>query len=458
MPGRLDRKRLESLIRRGEVDTVLTVFPDQYGRLMGKRVVGRHFLEHVRHDGVHACIYLFTVDMDMEPLPGFTLTSWERGYGDMRLVPDLGTARLVPWLPATALVFCDAVTEAGEPIEEAPRRVLRRQVERAAALGYTVKVAAELELYCFRESFDAARARRYHGLTPVAGYLEDYHILQTTREEPLVRAIRNAMEAADVPVEASKGEWGRGQEEINLAYADPLEMADRTALYKHGAKEIADQHGCSVTFMAKYDMGAAGSSFHLHSSLWDRAGRRALFAPPARARGARALAPLFGPWLAGQMAMARELAYFYAPTVNSYKRYQAGSFAPTRIAAGWDNRTCGFRLCGEGASFRVENRIPGADANPYLAFAATIAAGLHGIQARLKAPRLHEGNAYEDDTLPQVPKTLREAVGELERSTVARAAFGDRVVDHYLHTARLEQQAFDQAVTDWELMRNFERI
>lgn len=444
-------------MRRGAVDTVLTVFPDGYGRLMGKRTVARHFLEQVLEEGVHACIYLFTVDMEMEPLPGFTLTSWERGYGDMRMVPDLGTLRLVPWLPGTALVFCDVYTEEGEPIEEAPRWVLKRQVARAAALGYTVKTAAELELYCFRESFEQARARRYHDLTPVAAYLEDYHILQTTKEEPLVRAIRNAMEAAGVPVETSKGEWGRGQEEINLAYADALEMADRTALYKHGAKEIAHLQGCSVTFMAKYDMGAAGSSFHLHSSLWDRAGRKALFAPPARAR-ARAMTPLFGQWLAGQMAMARELAYFYAPTVNSYKRYQAGSFAPTRIAAGRDNRTCGFRLCGEGRSFRVENRIPGADANPYLAFAATIAAGLHGIQSRLKAPTLYEGNAYQDETLPQVPKTLREAVAELERSRAARAAFGDRVVDHYLHAARLEQQAFDQAVTDWELMRNFERI
>lgn len=457
MPARLDLRTLRRLVRRGEIDTVLAVFPDHYGRLMGKRVVARHFVEHVARSGSHACIYLFTVDMEMEPLPGFALTSWERGYGDMHCVPDLRTLRRLPWLPGTALVFCDVYDDEGRPIEEAPRWVLRRQVERAARRGFQVKVAAELELYCFRESFAQARARRYHGLTPVADYLEDYHILQTTREEPLIRAIRNAMEGAGVPVETSKGEWGRGQEEINLEYAEALEMADRTALYKHGAKEIADQHGGSITFMAKYDMGAAGSSFHLHSSLWDRAGRRPLFA--TRGRGApRSLPPLAGQWLAGQMALARELALFYAPTVNSYKRYQAGSFAPTRIVAGWDNRTCGFRLCGEGAAFRVENRIPGADANPYLAFAATIAAGLHGLQNRLKAPRLYEGNAYQDATLPQVPKTLREAIGELERSRAARAAFGDRVVDHYLHLAQLEQQAFDQAVTDWELLRNFERI
>ena len=457
MPGRVDVKTLESLVRKGEIDTVLTVFPDGYTRLMGKRLVARYFLDHALDDGVHACIYLFTVDMEMEPLPGFKLTSWERGYGDMKMVPDLATLRVIPWLPKTALVFCDVYSEEGEPVEEAPRWVLKRQLERAAAKGYVVKTAAELELYCFRETFEAAQAKRYQGLTPVSGYLEDYHILQTSKEEPLVRAIRNGMEAADVPVETSKGEWGRGQEEINLAYAEALESADRTALYKHGAKEIAHLQGCAVTFMAKYDVNAAGSSFHLHSSLWDKTGRKSLFATPGRS-GAKQGTPLFGQWLAGQMAGARELAYFYAPTINSYKRYQAGSFAPTRIVAGWDNRTCGFRLCGDGSSFRVENRIPGADANPYLAFAATIASGLHGIAQKLKAPKLYEGNAYEDATLPQVPKTFREAIEELDRSKLARAAFGDRVVEHYLHTAKLEQEAFDRVVTDWELMRNFERI
>lgn len=453
-PDRVDPHGLEALIRQDEVDTVLTVFADGMGRLLGKRVVGRYFLDHVVDDGVHACIYLFTVDMEMEPLPGFQLTSWERGYGDMKLVPDLGTWRLVPWLPKTALVFCDVYTEEGEPIEEAPRWVLRRQLERAARHGYTVKTASELELYLFRESFDEARAKRYHGLTPVSGYLEDYHILQTSREEPLVRAIRNHMEAARVPVEFSKGEWGRGQEEINLRYAEALEMADRHVLYKHGVKEIASQQGGSVTFMAKYDTGAAGSSCHIHSSVWDRNGRRSLFA----GRDGREGTVLFQQWLAGQLAMARELAYFYAPTVNSYKRYQSGSFAPTRIAAGRDNRTCGFRICGEGPGLRVENRIPGADANPYLAFAATVAAGLHGITRKLKPSRLYEGNAYEDPRLAQVPKTLREALDELEASRVAREAFGARVVEHYLHHGRLEQQAHDQAVTDWELIRLFERI
>jgi glutamine synthetase len=285
MPGRLDRRSLEALVRKGDIDTVLTVFPDGYARLMGKRLTARHFLEHAVEDGVHACIYLFTVDMEMEPLPGFTLTSWERGYGDMKMVPDLGTLRLIPWLPKTALVFCDVYTEEGEPVEEAPRWVLKRQIARARSRGYVVKTAAELELYCFRETFEEARAKRYQNLTPFSTYLEDYHILQTTKEEPLVRAIRNGMEGADVPVETSKGEWGRGQEEINLVYAEALEMADRAVLYKHGAKEIAHLQGCSLTFMAKYDMGAAGSSFHLHSSLWDRSGRKPLFTGGKDPRG-----------------------------------------------------------------------------------------------------------------------------------------------------------------------------
>src|SRR5437867_914605 len=308
MPGRLDARGLEALVRKGEIDTVLTVVPDHYGRLMGKRMVGRHFVDHVLADGVHACIYLLTVDMEMEPQTGFKLTSWERGYGDMKMVPDLGTLRVIPWLAKTALVFCDVYTEEGEPIEEAPRWVLKRQIARAAAHGYVVKTAAELELYCFRETFEEARAKRYQNLTPFSTYLADYHILQTTKEEPLVLAIRNGMEAADVPVETSKGEWGKGQEEINLVYAEALEMADRAVLYKHGAKEIAHLQGCSLTFMAKYDMGAAGSSFHLHSSLWDKAGRKPLFPAAGKGHAHRSgFTPLFGQWLAGQMAMARDL-------------------------------------------------------------------------------------------------------------------------------------------------------
>ena len=454
MAGNLDLKELEDLIRKEDVDTVLTVFPDIQGRLMGKRVVGHYFLDHVAAEGLHACLYLLTVDMEMEPLPGFGLTSWEKGYGDMKMRPDLGTLRLIPWLPKTALVFCDVYSEEGTPLEEAPRWILRRQVERAAKAGYTVKMGSELELYLFRESFEEARAKRYYGLTPIAGYLEDYHILQTTREEPLIRAIRNGMEGANVAVEFSKGEWGRGQEEINLRYAEALEMADRHTLYKHGAKEIAHLRGCSLTFMAKHDIGAAGSSCHLHSSLWDETGEKPLFPGKSPRTGSH----LFQQWLAGQLALAGEFIYFYAPTVNSYKRYQAASFAPTRLVAGWDNRTCGFRLCGDGAGLRIENRIPGADANPYLAFAATVAAGLYGIHHQLKPPHLYESNAYEDAALPRVPRTLRQAIAALETSEAARDAFGEHVIEHYLQMARSEQEAFERAVTDWELLRNFERI
>ncbi len=454
MPGNLDLEALHELVLKGDIDTILVAFPDMQGRLMGKRVTGHYFLDHVEHDGIHACAYLLTADVDMEPLPGFRLASWNTGYQDFQAVPDLTTLRPIPWLEKTAMVLCDLVSEEGEPIEESPRRILQRQVERARAMGFLPMVASELEFYLFKDSFDSAREKGYHNLTPFGWYLEDYHILQTTKEEPIVRAIRNGMEGAGIPVEFSKGEWGAGQEEINLRYAEAVEMADRHSIYKNGVKEIAHLKGHAVTFMAKYDMKHAGSSFHLHASLWDLDRKRNLFAQEGRHPGSE----LFKHFLAGQIALARELSLCYAPYVNSYKRYQAGSFAPTRIAWGWDNRTCGFRACGHGNSLRVENRIPGADANPYLAFAATIAAGLHGIEQKLPLPPMFEGNAYESASIPQVPRTLREAIAEFDQSKVARQAFGDRVVEHYVRAARLEQEAHDKAVTCWELMRNFERI
>ncbi len=454
MPGNLDLEALHELVLKGDIDTILVAFPDMQGRLMGKRVTGHYFLDHVEHDGIHACAYLLTVDVDMEPLPGFRLASWNTGYQDFQAVPDLTTLRRIPWLEKTAMVLCDLISEEGEPIEESPRRILQRQVERARAMGVLPMVASELEFYLFKDSFDSAREKGYHNLTPFGWYLEDYHILQTTKEEPIVRAIRNGIEGAGIPVEFSKGEWGAGQEEINLRYAEAVEMADRHSIYKNGVKEIAHLKGHAVTFMAKYDMKHAGSSFHLHASLWDLDRKRNLFAQEGRHPGSE----LFKHFLAGQIALARELSLCYAPYVNSYKRYQAGSFAPTRIAWGWDNRTCGFRACGHGNSLRVENRIPGADANPYLAFAGTIAAGLHGIEQKLPLPPMFEGNAYESASIPQVPRTLREAIAEFDQSKVARQAFGDRVVEHYVRAARLEQEAHDKAVTCWELMRNFERI
>jgi glutamine synthetase len=454
MPGNLDMHALERLVAEGAIDTVLVAFPDMAGRLVGKRVTAPFFVEQVARDGMHACNYLLTVDLDMQPMPGYRMASWEGGYGDFHAVPDPATLRRIPWLEKTALVLCDLDDLEGRPIEEAPRRILARQVERAAALGYRVKLASELEFVLFRDSYEGARRKRYFDLETIGWYAEDYHIFQTSKEEFLHREIRNGMAGAGIVVECSKGEWSPGQQEINLRYGDPLPTADDHVVYKNGAKEIAHAKGVSLTFMAKWDMRQAGSSFHLHASLWDAGGERNLF----QGDGAREGSPLFRHWVAGQMALARELSYFFAPYVNSYKRYQAGTFAPTRIAWGWDNRTTGFRVCGQGPSLRIENRLPGADANPYLAFAATIAAGLHGIERRLEPPPLFRGNAYEDPTLPRVPGSMREAVAALEGSAFAREFLGERVFEHYLHTARLELEAYDQVVTHWELERNFERI
>ncbi len=455
-PGRLTLEDLRAQVAAGEIDTVIVAMVDMQGRLMGKRVTGRFFADEVAQSGAHACSYLLGCDVEMEPLPGYRLTSWGTGYHDVRLVPDFETLRRLPWLERTALVLCDVVDEAGEPIPESPRQILRRQVERARERGVQLMVASELEFYLFRETYESARTKHYHDLNLYGHYSEDYHILQGTKEEWLIRQFRNGLDGAGVPVEFSKGEWGAGQHELNLRYTTPVEMADRHTLMKHGAKEIAALNQVAVTFMAKWRADAAGSSCHLHSSVWDRDGRHSLFWE----KGGRPLgmSALFRHYLAGQLAGARELAYFYAPYVNSYKRYVAGTFAPVLAVWSHDNRTVGFRVVGEGQSLRLENRIPGADVNPYLSFAATIAAGLWGIERKLEPPAMFEGDAYKAEGLPRVPGTLREAVAELERSELARDAFGDRVVDHYLHTARLEQQAYDRAVTCWELARNFERI
>ncbi|MBA3728391.1 MAG: glutamine synthetase [Actinobacteria bacterium] len=457
--GRLDAKTVTDLVGKGDLDTVLMVFPDLQGRFMGKRVTGDFFLNDVL-DGegaVHACNYLLAVDMEMEPVPGYAYANWDTGYGDLKAVPDLSTLRLVPWLEKTALVICDVLDEeTGEPIPVSPRQILKDQLRRAGEAGLTVKTGSELEFYLFKDSFDEAAAKRYQDLVPHSNYIMDYHILQTTKDEYMIRRIRNAMDAAGVPVEFSKGEFGRGQQEINLRYAEALEMADRHSIYKNGVKEIAALAGRAVTFMAKWSMAEAGSSFHLHSSLWGEDGSRSLMwdddAP-------HHLSDTFRFYLGGLMATAREMAWMFAPSVNSYKRYQLGSWAPTAIVWGHDNRTCGFRLVGEHASYRVECRIPGADANPYLAFAATIAGGLQGIEQKIEPPEMFHGNAYEAKDVPRVPTSLHEAIEAFEKSEVARAAFGDFVFEHLLNTARQEQVIFDNnAVTDWELARYFERI
>ena len=446
---------LRSLVASGEIDTVIAAMVDMQGRLMGKRVTGRFFLDQVAESGAHACSYLLGVDVEMEPLPGYRLTSWESGYHDLHMRPDFGTLRRIPWLERTALVLCDLAHETGDPVEESPRQILRRQVERARAQGYLAMVASELEFYIFRESYASAQRKQFVNLEPYGRYIEDYHIQQGTNEEWFVRQIRNGLDAAGVPIEFSKGEWGPGQHELNLRYARPVEMADRHTIFKHGTKEIAALNDLAVTFMAKWRADLAGSSCHLHASLWDPDGVRNLFWEDGAAP--LGMSALFRHFLAGLLAGARELAYFYAPYINSYKRFLAGTFAP--VAAVWshDNRTCGFRVVGHGTGLRVENRIPGADANPYLMFAATLAAGLWGIERRLEPPAMFEGDAYRAADLPGIPRTLRDATAALERSEIAREAFGHRVIDHYLHTAHLEQDAYDRAVTTWELARNFER-
>lgn len=453
--AKLEPQQLRDLVAAGHVDTVVTVFPDMVGRFLGKRITGEFFVEQVLDAGMHACDYLLACDMEMDPVPGYGFASWEKGYGDFHAIVDPGTLRLLPWLTKTALAICDlAQTQDHTPVAVAPRQILKKQVERAAAAGFLPMMGSELEFYAFVDSYEQAKKKHFHDLEPYGWYIEDYHILQGTKEEWFIRAIRNAMQGAAVPVEFSKGEWGPGQHEINLRFASCLEMADRHTLYKNGVKEMAAQREISITFMAKWHEKCAGSSCHIHSSLWNSDGTKSLFAD--------ADAPLqhsriFRCWLAGQLAHARELTLFYAPFVNSYKRYQAGSFAPTKIAWSQDNRTVGFRVLGAGDGLRVENRIPGADANPYLAFAATVAAGLDGIDRQLEPTDAFAGNAYSAAELPEVPMSLDEAIAALDESRFARDALGDEVVEHYLHAGRTELRKSSEVVTCWERQRCFER-
>jgi glutamine synthetase len=428
------------------IDTVIVAFTDMQGRLLGKRLHRDFFFEQIEHGhGTEGCNYLLALDMEMAPVPGYEIASWERGYGDFALAPDLGTLRQIPWLEATALVLCDVRWEDGSPVRPSPRQVLRAQLSRAAALGFEVMVGSELEFYLLRETYAEASGKHYRDLTPSVPYILDYHILATSFDEPLLRQIRNGMHAAGIPVESSKGEAWPGQQEVNLRYADALTTADNHVVYKNGAKEIAHLNGCSITFMAKPYESWIGSSCHIHSSLW-RGGESA-FAGET---------DVFRSYLAGQIACGRELALFFAPNVNSYKRFAAGSWAPTTLAWGRDNRTCGFRVVGSGPGLRVETRIPGGDVNPYLAFAALIAAGLHGIEHSLELGPALEGNAYESSA-DRFPSTLREAIAALESGAVARAALGDDVVDHYLNYGRTEQSLFDRVVTCYERERFFER-
>ncbi len=442
----LTLNELKRDVENGSIDTVVVAFTDMQGRLLGKRVHAQYFVEeHIAEHGVEGCNYLLALDMEMEPVPGYSIASWEQGYGDFAMRPDLDTLRRIPWLEGTALVLCDVTWNDGLPVRPSPRQVLKAQVERAQAAGYEPMIGSELEFYLLKESFEEAHAKHYRDLTPSVPYILDYHVLATTYDEPLLRQIRNGMYAAGITVESSKGEAWPGQQEVNFRFADAVTMADNHSIYKNGAKEIAHLNGCSITFMAKPDHSWIGSSCHIHASLW-RDGENAFAGGP----------DVFKQFLAGWIAGAKELAIFLAPTINSYKRYAAGSWAPTTLAWGHDNRTCGFRIVGHGAAQRIETRIPGGDVNPYLAFAALIAAGLHGIEGGLELPPPLEGNAYESDA-ERFPSTLREAIEALERGTIARAALGDDVVDHYLNYARTEQRLFDEVVTCYERERLFER-
>ena len=441
MQGRINLDELKRLIAGGEIETVIAVFPDMYGRLVGKRFVAQYFLDDVAGHGMHACDYLLACDMEMDPVPGYAFTSWAKGYGDFNPIPDYDTLRVASWQEKSALVICDI------DVPLAPRTMLRHQVERAAKLGFTPMAASELELYVFKDSYDSAAEKGYIRLEPIGRIIEDYHVLQGTKEEFLIGAIRSHLERSGVPVESSKGEWGPGQQEIGLRYADAVEMADRHAIYKHAAKEIAWKAGHAITFMAKWDERYAGSSCHIHMSLWDADVKKSFFEGES---------DTFRHFLGGWMAHIRELFAFYAPYPASYKRYVAGSFAPTGIAWSHDNRTAGFRIVGSGPSLRIECRAPGADANPYLAFAATLAAGLDGIEKKIEPPPAFEGDVYAAQDLPQVPHTLRDSIEALESSAFAREAFGDAVVEHYLHFFKTEQRKFDSVVTDWERRRYFE--
>ncbi|HEY7705998.1 MAG TPA: glutamine synthetase family protein [Gaiellaceae bacterium] len=439
----LDELRAD--VESGAIDTVVVAFTDMQGRLMGKRVQAEFFLEDTVDHGAEGCNYLLALEMEMDPVPGYALASWDQGYGDFRLRPDMDTLRRIPWLEGTALVLSDVLKHDGADVNPSPRQVLKAQVARAEELGLAPMFGSELEFFVLKESYAEAHAKHYRDLTPSVPYILDYHILATTYDEPLIRQIRNGMQAAGIRVESSKGEAWPGQHEINFRYADAVTMADNHTVYKNGAKEIAHLNGCSITFMAKPDHTWIGSSCHIHSSLW-RDGENA-FAGESE---------IFERYLAGQIAALKDLAIFMAPTINSYKRYSAGSWAPTTLAWGHDNRTCGFRIVGEGKAMRTETRIPGGDVNPYLSFAALLAAGLYGIENELELPPPLEGNAYESDA-ERFPHSLREAIAALEESTIARQALGDEVVDHYLNYARTEQRLFDEVVTCYERERLFER-
>lgn len=453
MPANLSLDTLRAAVDAGEIDTVLTCVCDMQGRLIGKRFHARHFLES-GHEETHGCNYLLAVDVEMTPVPGYKSASWEKGYGDHVHKPDLSTLRRAPWLPGTAMVMADLLDHHGEPVPHAPRNVLKRQVERAREMGLTPMMATELEFYLFEEPFETLWDGRYRRPTPVVRYNNDYGLFGSSKEEALMRPLRNALYGAGIPVENTKGEAEAGQEEINIRYSDALDTADMHAVVKQATKEMAQAQGRSVTFMAKYATDRAGSSSHIHQSLWR--GEENAFRDPQAAHG---MSSLMRSYLAGLLAHAGEATYFLAPYVNSYKRFTVGMFAPTKAVWSRDNRTAGYRVCGEGTrGVRVECRVGGADLNPYLALAAQLAAGLSGIEKGLELEPEMAGDVYSSGDARPIPRNLREAAEQLHGSAMLRAAFGDDVVEHYHRAAMWEISESDRVVTDWDLVRGFERL
>ncbi len=453
--GMLSLDQLKELIASELIETIVVAFTDHYGRLVGKRFDADFFLDSVA-DGTHACDYLLTTDMEMEPVDGYRFTNWEQGYGDFHLVPDMDSLRIADWLDKTAMVICDLHDDKSHAlVDVGPRSILRHQLEKADASGYHCLAASELEYYLFEDSYRKAHDQHYHDLKPVGWYIEDYHIMQGTRTEHYNAAARRHLKNSGVPVENSKGEWGLGQHELNVRYTDILQMADRHVVYKQCLKELADASDISVTFMAKYHEDRAGSSCHIHISLWDGSDNAFV---GEHDYGAFQGSDIFKWFLGGWIANVADVMPFYAPTINSYKRYVDASWAPTRLAWSYDNRTAGFRVVGKGKSLRIECRIPGADCNPYLAFAASLACGLYGIQHKIEPPEMFEGDVYASKDIPEIPKTLSEATDQFSKSTFAREVFGKDVVEHYTHFYQKEQEAYDRSVTDWERARYFERI
>lgn len=439
-----------------EIDTVITAFPDHYGRLLGKRYDVDFFLESVKNHGSHACDYLLTTDMPMEPVQGYEFANWNLGYGDFHLVPDIRTLRRAAWLEKTAIVMCDLENEQNHsPVKIAPRSILKRQLGDLESAGYHSFAASELEYYLFENDFRSASEKGYHDLTPAGWYIEDYHILQGTRTEHFTAAARRNLKQSGIPVESSKGEWGLGQHEINIQYAPSLEMADRHIIFKQCLKETADELGHSITFMAKFHQERAGSSCHIHISLWEKDNN--VFVGN-KDFGPLQASNLFGWFLSGWIRYVPDMMVFYAPTINSYKRYIDGSWAPTKMGWSYDNRTAGFRVVGEGNNLRIECRIPGADCNPYLAIAASIASGLKGIREKTDPPSCFKGDQYAAKNLQDVPRSLDEALEHFKKSGFAREVFGEEVVNHYIHFFQTELNAYKFAVTDWERNRYFEQI